>query len=208
MVLSTLGGSVLLMKGDQGPTPELLGESADFGWGGIALAVADLDDDGTPESVHGVRQSNHRFANEQQAASIQVLHATATGDVEVVSHGGAPFYPAAENDPQFPCVGIAGVAVAEVFSGPEFEGKELVVATLDGYLLVYKIDVVGSPGSPTFDLTLVSSIASIGALGAHCSIHVGDYVTNRQLSGMPDGKVEIYVAGSMGMRRFDLEVAP
>lgn len=83
----------------------------------------------------------------------------------------------------------------------EFEGNELVVTSLDGYLLVF--DVFGSNGN--YSLSPVFKQGFVGSLGAHSSIHVGDYAVNGTLQEGSDGKKEIYVAGSFGLRRFDVQ---
>lgn len=110
----------------------------------------------------------------------------------------------ASNQPGYPIVGWSGIAIADVVptSGSnEFQGNELVVTSLDGYLLVFGVS--GSNGN--YSLSLLYKKGFVGALGAHNSIHVGDYAVNGTLQAGSDGKKEVYVAGSFGLRRFDVQ---
>ena len=112
----------------------------------------------------------------------------------------------ASDDPAYPIVGIAGIAIGEVYA--DISGPEVVVTTIDGYLLVFGVSDLGSAGSPTIRLDLLCSLAQIGALGAHNSIYIGDHAINGTFDAGPDGRAEIYVAGSMGLRRFDTPSQP
>jgi hypothetical protein len=203
VVLSTVGGSVLLLD-DADPRPAIVAESPDIGWGGIALAVGDLSGDGKPEILHGSLYSNQRFPNEQQAATLQVLK-WGSSALQIANVGNAPLA-FASHDPSYPLVGIAGIAIGDVYA--DISGPEVVVTTIDGYLLVFGVSDLGSAGSPSIRLDLLCSLAQIGALGAHNSIHIGDHATNGTLDAGPDGYAEIYVAGSMGIRRFDTAAQP
>jgi hypothetical protein len=199
VVLSTVGGSVLLLAGGQQQSrPDLLGESADYGWGGVALALSDLDGDSEPEVLHGTLFANQRFANDQQVATLQILKGSS---LALANSGSSPFA-FDSHTPAYPVVGIAGIAMGDAIRS--LPGNELVVTTIDGYLLVFGVSNVGGVGGASFQLNLLCSVAGIGALGAHSSIHIGDYATNGALTGPPDLKSEIYVAGSLGVRRYDV----
>ena len=75
-----------------------------------------------------------------------------------------------------------------------------IVGSLDGHVLL--LEVTGQPGS--FSVTERYKGGFVGSLGAHNSILIGDYATNGSLNPAPDGKPELYIAGSFGLRRLDV----
>ena len=86
--------------------------------------------------------------------------------------------------------GICGLKVGDVIPGNGCD--ELVVTTLDGQMFVYAL-VAGNGmvanGFPLYQAQLA------GSLGMFNSIEIGDFDN--------DGKVEVYVAGSLALRRFE-----
>ncbi len=44
-----------------------------------------------------------------------------------------------------------------------------------------------------------------GGVGMYNSIHVANYVNNTTGAAVPDQKLEVYLAGSFGMRRLDVQ---
>ena len=86
--------------------------------------------------------------------------------------------------------GVCGLRIGEVIPGNGTD--ELVVATMYGHMLVYAISASGliDPNVPP-----LYSAQFAGSLGMYNSIEIGDFDN--------DGKVEVYVAGSFALRRFE-----
>ncbi|MGE3175750.1 MAG: hypothetical protein AB7O97_24210 [Planctomycetota bacterium] len=97
--------------------------------------------------------------------------------------------------------GVCGLAVGDLL--PAVPGPELVVGSLDGHLLVYALDAVTGEivSQPPLYQTRVE-----GALGAYNSIVIADLVDASGAAEVPgtDGINELYVAGSLGLRRWTL----
>jgi hypothetical protein len=86
--------------------------------------------------------------------------------------------------------GICGLRIGDVVPGNGTD--ELVVTTMDGHMMVYAISASGTidPNVPP-----LYSGQFAGALGMYNSIEIGDFDD--------DGKVEVCVAGSFALRRFE-----
>lgn len=200
VILSTVGGSVILFGDALSTASSSITESEDRGWGGLALAVGDLDADGTDEVVHGVLQSPSPIAGGPPGSTFAILdgpnltlasrppQSSQIAPVPVVTQGG----PGA--------LGVCGLTIADVSAA--HAGPELLLGTLDGYLMVFAV----SPSAGGFDLELLYRRGFEGSIGACNSMLVADLV-NKSTSPASlgqDGKPEIYVAGSFGLRRLDV----
>jgi hypothetical protein len=87
--------------------------------------------------------------------------------------------------------GLCGIAVGDLFEDQDGVDAELVLTTLAGDLVIYDLDPVGTDGVAVVTPPLHHEICD-GALGAYNSILIDDTEPDRVL----------WVAGSMGMRKF------
>ena len=91
--------------------------------------------------------------------------------------------------------GICGIATGDLDpSDSDGVAAELVLTTLNGDLLVYNLLPSGAAGGTTLDSRPLHWSIHDGALGANNAILIDDVSTDRA----------VYVAGSMGMRKFVL----
>lgn len=164
-------------------------ESDDFGYGGLAMAVSDLDADPTTDEVvfsplHD--QVNH--VSQPARPTLRVLRVVASGS----GHAFAPVASLPLSGPQDIAPScVCGLAVADFGTGTARK-VYIVVTTLNGELLVYAWD----PVNAQFGALVHSQIVE-GSLGAYNSILIHD------LSTTNGAKPELYIAGSRGMRRWD-----
>jgi len=181
-----------------GATGAILDQSLDYGFGGIAIAVADMIDDkgGTYDEIVLVTA----YGPIDSAAN--PVHAT----VRVLDHDGTNLSDPSktgfmeeasarvgnsQTTPMRPGFGACGVAVANVDLNTS--DPEIIVTTLTGELVVYPWNrSTKTIGPPIYHAVLE------GALGAWNSIIVRDIAP-------ADGKPEIYIAGASGIRRFDVQ---
>ena len=186
VVVSGIGGRVMVLDGNTG---RIVRESADYGLGGMALAIANLDDQGPDEIlfaplydpiVPGVQsvRSTLRVFGDGGGSALQLL-----GSVPVGEPGNA----------DFPGYGTCGIAVADLTDHQLDLGKVVIVTTLNGELIVFAVESGGTINSqPLFRLAVE------GAIGVLNSIVVADL-------DPVDSKPELYLAGSVGIRRFDFQ---
>ncbi len=182
-------GKVLLLDSTPGASvvnsDAILTQSQDLGFGGQALAVQDLDGDG----YHEVLFAPYWCQVDSQGKPAQAR-------LYVLKHNGTDFTTLATADlgdptllPQdFPGYGACGVAVANLDGTG---GPEVLVTTLNGELIVF-----GWSNGPPPTLTTLHRRIVEGAIGAFNSIVIADLLAG-------DGKPEVYLAGSSGIRRFD-----
>ena len=199
VVVATSGGSVQVVRPGAGigVAPSDYGapvaESADFGYGGMALAVVDDPNNSNQSLIYfGVTLSHASAAsynNIPQAAddvtgAIVVLpfdwtsHSLGQGTLYVLD-GSGPLTPKA--------FGVCGLAVGDALGS--VPGAELVATTMDGQMFVYQRQNNGALAALSCQLRVD------GALGAFNSILFDD--------SDQDGKMETWVAGSTGLRRFE-----
>lgn len=192
IVTGTPGGSVQVIDWLSNAP---LRESPDFGWGGMALALADLDSDGLDEVVFGTLSQPTTSDGQAMGGTIQILDWNDTPGPPTVALG-----PQAISDALGGRVyGVCGLAVANLDPGDTDPTPELIVGTLEGYLLVYRIFQSGG----SYTLSLLYRRGFPGSVGVYNGIHVGDYVINGTSTAGSDGKKEVYVAGSYGLWRLD-----
>ncbi len=187
---------------DIGPSPKELdsaGSPFDYGTGGMALAThaRPPGDSGVDLYVGSVAF----FAANQQHKGPQSPGTPADPMVSVIAAirytGSASFSGStlvetqrlvldggAANRPRV--YGVCGIAVGDVIPGNNLQ--EIVVTSLDGHVLVYERDDSGTFG-PLVYQTMVE-----GSVGAFNSIVIADLDDN--------GQNELYVAGSLGIRKF------
>ncbi len=181
VVVSTYGGRVVVIDGDNGT---LLAQSEDFGVGGCALALADLD--GIPGQEIVVAPL---YSPTDQNANLVQCHLRVlkfTGNLSLLSN---PVPLGLSTNANAPGVGACGIAIAELDASSP--GKEILVGTLNGELLVF------SQAQGVINPTPVFCTVLDGAVGAFNSIVVEDL---HPLEGKP----EVYVATSRGIVKFTL----
>ncbi len=178
-VVSGLDGVVMLLEtrfdGSHAPQP-IRTQSADYGFGGMALALGDFTGDGFDEVVFAPYYDTVDSAGNDATATLRVL-----------THDGTNFVPHL-TVPMPTGAGALGYAPSGI-ALHDFTADgvpEIVVTTLTGELFVFD----GSSAA------LLDTEYVEGAVGALNSIVIADLVG-------ADGKAEVYVAGSMGIRRFD-----
>jgi hypothetical protein len=197
VVVSTTGGSVQVVD----PMPHTtngtaLAESPDYGYGGMALCVRQVNVPNGPQSptiffaplwAHGGTAPG---PTDMVSSLVLLERSTASALTEVslpkfFDGGGA-------NNPKL--FGVCGIAVGDV-DGATANGDphdELVLTTVNGDLVVY--DLVGN------------GKVALGASPLHWSIHDGSLgvcnsIVIADLDPARAGN-EIYVAGSCGIRKF------
>ncbi len=200
-VVGTMGGKVLLLSGTNA---SILAQSEDYGIGGIALAVADLDGDADEEIVFASlfsavepSDANKKKFRGRMRSHVRVLDVDGTTKLKELPGGNpAPPPPRAIGDPyatnhDLAGFGACGIAVADLSSPPDGV-PEILVTTAHGELVVFP----WNPSTRRIGPPLYARILE-GALGAFNSIQVADLFP-------PFGKPEVYIAGSYGIRRFDV----
>jgi hypothetical protein len=203
VVVATTGGSVLVV--DPGAIPHsgdgsVRGESSDYGYGGMALAVSQV-------SVQGLQTTEpliffapcwaHAGTGSQadMVSSLAILERTLLSQTPLPEVQPVRFFDASPK-----LFGVCGIAVGDVDEGTTGgdEYDELVLTTVNGDLVV-------------FDLALVGGKVGLGPL-LHWSVHDGSLgVCNSILIADLDGAItgnEVYVAGSNGIRKFARGVSP
>ena len=190
-VVSGMGGVVTVLEDSTGAKACV---SDDFGLGGAAMALADLTGDGFDDVVFAPAY-NARVAGGTATSSaalrsrLYVLtHDTAQNRLAVV-HQVQLEESATDVAGTFAC----GIAVAALDpSAPAT--KHIIVTTMNGELLIFP----WNQSAQQIGSRVWSGIVE-GAIGGYNSIVVGD------LSPANGTKQEIYVAGTMGVRRFDVQ---
>jgi hypothetical protein len=186
------GGRVIVLDGNNG---QILVQSEDLGFGGMALAVADLNSppDGQDEIIVAPAVSPADavpppmpYTNGGHMRSfVHVLRHNGTALVRVSTQPiGDPYATHVLHG-----YGACGIAVADL-DFPTDGVPEVIVTTLNGELVVLG-QVNGVLGAPRFQ-TIVE-----GQLGAFNSIVVGDF--DQVWYG---NKPEIYIASTTGVRKF------
>ncbi len=200
IVLGCPGGRVRVLqpgklRRDDGSPHELgrfTSTSADFGWGGSALAVRHEHDAGgerlriwlgtlydpTARPAHYTDAEGVLGDGEVAAGGVHMVTWTAAGGCSAPLHE-RTFLPVAG---ERGALGVVGLVVADLL--PQSPGDELVVGTVSGDLLVLQADTLA-----TIWRTHVP-----GAIGFYNALRVDD------LDG--DGRKELYAAGSFGLWRF------
>jgi hypothetical protein len=185
VVVSAMGGRVMVLNGSDGT---LLTESPDYGLGGMALAVGDLD--GNPASdeiVFAPVYSPMPSAGQTVRSYLHVLKGSGTSLVELPASA-VPVGDLSTDD--FVGYGACGIAIADVAP----HGKLVIVGTLNGEVAVFK-----SLPNGALDPTPVFRTVVEGAVGAFNSIVVASLVPDTE------AKPELYIGGSSGLRRFDFQ---
>lgn len=185
VVASTLGGSVQIVD----PTiPPSLQESADYGWGGMALAVGDLGGgtDARAEIVMGTVAGSTTFSETDLSGYLQSLHWDATTGQLVL-----------DSRTRLGAWGICGLAIANIDATTT--DPELIVCTAEGDLMIFELVGGTQIGTKLYHRGFE------GAVGMYNAMHVGDHVDNVTGAPTPDSKLEIYLAGSLGLRRLDVQ---
>ena len=182
VVVSTYGGRIVVIDGDTGA---LLCQSDDFGVGGCALALADLD------SVPGLEIVTAPLYSPVDASANLVqchvrVHKLTGANLSLVSN---PVPLGTPTNANAPGVGACGIAAADLDAG--YPGKEILVGTLNGELLVF------SQNAGVIDSTPIYRTILDGSVGAFNSFVVQDLHP-------ADGKPEVYVATSRGIVKFNL----
>lgn len=187
VAVATTGGSVIVLDptGANQISP-IAEESPDFGSGGMALAVKSSTNQGGYSDIYLGVLAHHTNpgAGPGTDAVGAVIWLEWTGSNLSVHKlhlldGSAPDRPKA--------YGVCGLAVGDVIFGNG--GDEVVVTTLDGQFLVFERSLNGWFGA------LLYHARFEGSLGAYNSIVIAD---------LDPGALgnEVYVAGSLGVRKF------
>ncbi len=182
VVATCMGGRVMVLSGVDG---KILWESDDFGVGGMALAVADLDGNGFDEVVFAPVYSPIAHTGGKVRSHLRVLSGNSSGGMTLISTVpiGDP------NNDDFVGYGACGVAALAL---PNSTSKSILVTTLNGELVVFaQTNGVVDP-NPVFRRVVE------GSIGAYNSIVLANL-------DPVDPKPELYLGGSSGIRRFDLQ---
>jgi len=165
-------------------------ESADYGYGGAALAVAANGTTNQTDIYFGVISyyPNNQYHSGQSTdpsvdnmtGAVVALHwngtAFSSSQLKILETGGEKAF------------GVCGIAVGDLI--PTSPGDEIVVGTLDGKLLVYERLANGNFGALLYQTVLE------GSVGAYNSMVIAD------LGPTPLAGNALYVAGSFGLRKF------
>lgn len=163
-------------------------ESADYGIGGMALATADLTGDGYDEVLFAPLYNPIPRAGGTVRSYLHVLtsNPAGTGLVELST------IPVGEIGPSaFLGYGTAAIAVEEILVGGNGPQKVIFVATLNGELAVFAHNQGLLDPSALFRTIVDGGLGNFGALLV------------RDVDG--DGAKEVYVGGSGGLRRFNVQ---
>jgi hypothetical protein len=180
VVAAAMGGRVMVLSGTDG---KILAESADYGLGGMALALADLTGDGLDEVLFAPIYSPIAHTGGTVRSHLHVLSG-ASGTLAEISS-----IPVGEpgND-DFLGYGACGLAVADI-PNPAIS-KAIFVTTLNGEIAVF------GQTNGAVNQVLFRKVVE-GSVGAFNSIVIDN------LAPDAGSKPEVYMAGSYGIRRFD-----
>jgi hypothetical protein len=181
VVCAAMGGRVMVLDGSNG---RIVAESADYGFGGMALALADLTGDGLDEVLFAPMYSPILWNGGSVRSHLHVLTG-ASGALSPLSS--APVGEPGNDD--FPGYGTCGLAIADV-PGTSIS-KAIFATTLNGELVVFQQTNGVVNQTPLFRAVLQ------GSIGAFNSIVIGN------LEPDASDKPEVYLPGSYGIRRFD-----
>ncbi|MEM7201716.1 MAG: hypothetical protein AAF628_15715 [Planctomycetota bacterium] len=199
VVVSGTDGVVMILDSQPGAVTSdaILTQSADFGYGGMALALSDLDSDGNDEILFAPYYDQVDGQGNSPGASLRVLDHDGTSlqilDEAALGYGGAA--------PDFPGYAASGIAVWDLDGDGN---EEILVTTLNGEIVAFTWDPLDGPEPTPLGQFPVYHHMTEGSVGGFNSIVVADLLP----AGAPDGDVEVYIAGSMGLRRFDTQSAP
>jgi len=182
VVAAGMGGRVMLLSGSDG---RIIGESADYGLGGMALALADLTGDGLDEVIFAPLYSPISHMGGTVRAHVHVL----TGSSGALQELSSTAVGEANND-DFLGYGACGLAVADLPTDPVIS-KAIFVTTMNGELAVFK------QTNGVIDPTALYRKVVAGSLGAFNSIVIENLVPDTA------SKPEVYIAGSSGIVRLD-----
>ncbi len=197
-VVCGLDGKVLLLDSKPGipgtpPFDAILTQSEDFGFGGQALALYDLTGEGYDEILYAPYWCQVDKNGNPASSKLFVLQHTGPGFNKLAS---VPLGDtSASYLKKFPGYGACGIAVANLDTTTN--DPEILVSTLNGEIVVFRSTWSGG----TLTLTPIHYRVVEGGIGAFNAIVIADLTGP---SGMPDNKLEVYLAGSSGIRRFDL----
>ena len=156
----------------------------------MALLVTDLNDppDGKDEIVFANLTDAIHPVSSPLYAWVTILRESAGSLIEVG---------------RFP-VGYAASGLAAADLDGDQQGLELVITTIEGDLVVLDLTTDGQFNG------VHHRRGFAGAIGNYSSIHIGDHVDLSGATPAPgaDGYLEIYFAGTMGVRRLDEPVPP
>ena len=190
VIVSAAGGRVMVLDGANG---RILAESDDYGFGGMALAVADIYDngnDGLGEIIFAPIYSPIEHGGGSVRAYIHVLTSNAAGDGLIRVPGSAPVPVGEIGNADFQGYGTSGIAVIDdPLVAPD---KRIVVTTLNGELVVF------GQTNGVINATPIYRGIFEGSLGGYGSIMIENLDPG-------NAKPELYIAGSAGIRRFDFQ---
>ena len=190
IIATNMGGRVMVLHGDTGA---ILTESADYGIGGMALTVANVQGDAHDEIIFAPHYSPIPHLGGSVRSHIHVLQGTPQGGLTHV--GAPPPVPVAGNlTDDFLGYGACGMAVVDLAPlnlEPPL-GKVILVTTLNGELAVFQQNDGVLDPSPLYRRIVEGSIGVFGSI----------VVANLDPSS---AKPELYLAGSSGIRRFDFQ---
>ncbi len=197
IVVGTSGGSVLVLDPTRtggGSTSTIVGEldhsspnqnAGDHGFGGMALCVHEFLADGDPAILFGVSTEHATALSGDMTSALHIYRRLQTGSglqLDSTIKFDGTIWPKLS--------GLTGIAVGKL-SIPSFPEEQLVLTTLGGDLVI--IDIHKSGNTVSLGALRQWDILD-GSLGANNSILI------RDLDG--DGKNELYIAGSLGIRKF------
>ncbi len=192
VIVSAVGGRVTLLNGNDGT---ILTESADYGFGGMALAVADIynnGNDGLSEILFAPIYSPIEGSGGSVRCYLHVLTSNAAGTALEAAPGAAPYVVGEAGNIDFHGYGVSGIAIID---HPLVNlNKGIVVTTLNGELVV-----LAQTNGVIHPLPVWRGVVE-GSLGGFGSIVIEDLDP-----ALPTGKPEMYIAGSSGIRRFDFQ---
>ncbi len=210
IVAGTVGGGIQVLDPGTMSAPTAPGaalpnpqsqSSGDKGFGGLALCVANVgatDGQSQPTpTVFFAPLSAHAGTPDASPATydmVSTLHVyEVAGDPPVLNEGAVVTFDGTGTHPKL--YGVCGIATGDMDSS-DADGiaDELVLTTLNGDLVVYNLLPSGAPGGVMLDARPLHWSVHDGALGASNAVLVDDVSAERA----------VFVAGSMGMRKFVL----
>jgi hypothetical protein len=207
VVVATTGGSVIVVDPEtisQNGNGTLQAESNDYGYGGMALAVSDVNVEGNPSTEPLIffaplwTHAGSVVGEYDMVSSLVILRRGTSTTLDVLQK--VEFDGKSGGPPKL--FGVCGLAVGDVDGGTTGGDvyDELVLTTVNGDLVVYDLVYDTINGKVKLGTLLHQSVHD-GSLGLCNSILIADLTA-------PSGHNEVYIAGSSGIRKLTRQVNP
>ncbi|MCA8940979.1 MAG: hypothetical protein KDB80_00340, partial [Planctomycetes bacterium] len=198
VIVSTMGGRVIVNNPDPAlPAGQCItAESEDHGLGGLALCVEDVHGNGLSTIFAGTIFTHEGHfpggpVKHDLVSSLHVYRLDGTAGEQLVELDSRVFDGTGSDAKLF---GLCGIATGNLIDDADGIQDELILTTLNGDLVVYDLDGTGE--NVTIGATPLFWGVFDGSVGTCNSIVV------RDPEGGGDTEGELYVATSMGVRKF------